>query len=172
MAFEQRGIFIVPHLLWHWTSFLVVSSVVRSHLVTFYIKQRNILITCSNLEPHENDCLYSTSRASDIWMPDFRMLKHPHSFSWVPEQNFFIALFCLIYQKCCVLNQMVLFYHKMHFYIIFFPNVFTPVTVQPTDQLLDHLHMAFKTVLPSKMFSNSWMAAIRTWNCFLLRSNC
>jgi hypothetical protein len=35
-AFEQGGIFIVPHLLWHWTSVFPVSSEGPPHLVAFY----------------------------------------------------------------------------------------------------------------------------------------
>ena len=116
--------------------------------------------------PHENDCL--NSWASDIWMPDFQTLKHPPIFSWVPEQNF--LAFCLIYQKFCVLNPDGPFLPQNAFsYYYFFPLYLLLLLYNPqTNSLI----MAFKTVLPSKMFSNSWMAAIRTWNCFLLRSNC
>jgi hypothetical protein len=35
-AFEQGGIFIVPHLLWHGTSVFPVSSEGPSHAVAFY----------------------------------------------------------------------------------------------------------------------------------------
>jgi hypothetical protein len=35
-AFEQGGIFIVPHLLWHGASFFPVSSEGPPHLVIFY----------------------------------------------------------------------------------------------------------------------------------------
>jgi hypothetical protein len=36
MAFEQGGIFIVPHLLWHGTSVFPVSSEGLPHLVASY----------------------------------------------------------------------------------------------------------------------------------------
>ena len=36
MAFEQGGIFIVPHLLWHGASVFPVSSEGPPHLVAFY----------------------------------------------------------------------------------------------------------------------------------------
>jgi hypothetical protein len=41
-AFEQGGIFIVPHLLWHGTSVFPVSSERPPHLVAFYDTQRDV----------------------------------------------------------------------------------------------------------------------------------
>jgi hypothetical protein len=41
-AFEQGGIFIVPHLLWHGTSVFLVSSEGPSHSITSYDKQRDV----------------------------------------------------------------------------------------------------------------------------------
>jgi hypothetical protein len=40
-AFEQGGIFIVPHLLWHWASVFPVSSELWPHSVAFYDTQGN-----------------------------------------------------------------------------------------------------------------------------------
>jgi hypothetical protein len=41
-AFEQGGIFIVPHLLWHGTSFIFsVLSEEKPHLVASYDTQRD-----------------------------------------------------------------------------------------------------------------------------------
>ena len=41
-AFEQEGIFIVPHLLWHGTSVFPVSSEGPSHSVAFYDTQGDV----------------------------------------------------------------------------------------------------------------------------------
>jgi hypothetical protein len=41
-VFEQGGIFIVPHLLWHGTSVFLVSSEWLPHLVASYHKQRDV----------------------------------------------------------------------------------------------------------------------------------
>jgi hypothetical protein len=41
-AFEQGGIFIVPHLLWHGTSVFPVSSEGPPHLVAFYDTRGNV----------------------------------------------------------------------------------------------------------------------------------
>jgi hypothetical protein len=46
-AFEQGGILIVPHLLWHGPSVFLVSSEVPPHLVAFYDTQGNVEISFS-----------------------------------------------------------------------------------------------------------------------------
>jgi hypothetical protein len=50
-AFEQGGIFIVPHLLWHGTSVFPVSSEGLPHLVASY-DTRGMWRTYSNPDPH------------------------------------------------------------------------------------------------------------------------
>jgi hypothetical protein len=50
-AFEQGGIFIVPHLLWHGTSVFPVSSEGPPHLVASYDPQGMWRIY-SNPDPH------------------------------------------------------------------------------------------------------------------------
>jgi hypothetical protein len=41
-AFEQGGVFIVQHLLWHWTSVFPVSSEGPPHLVASYNTRGNV----------------------------------------------------------------------------------------------------------------------------------
>jgi hypothetical protein len=51
-AFEQGGIFIVPHLLWHGTSVFPVSSEGPPHSVASYDTRGNWRIYNSNPDPH------------------------------------------------------------------------------------------------------------------------
>jgi hypothetical protein len=55
-AFEQGGIFIVSHLLWHGASVFLVSSEGPSHSVASYDTQR-IWRIYSNLDPHGSPLL-------------------------------------------------------------------------------------------------------------------
>jgi hypothetical protein len=50
-AFEQEGIFIVPHLLWHGPSVFPVSSEGPSHSIASSDTRKVMLRTCSNAEP-------------------------------------------------------------------------------------------------------------------------
>jgi hypothetical protein len=52
-AFEQGGIFIVPHLLWHGTSVFPVSSEGLPHSVAYYNTQ-GMWIIYSNPDPHRS----------------------------------------------------------------------------------------------------------------------
>jgi hypothetical protein len=53
-AFEQWGVFIVPHLLWHGTSVFPVSSEGLPYLVASYDTQEDVedLFPYSNPDPH------------------------------------------------------------------------------------------------------------------------
>jgi hypothetical protein len=51
-AFEQGGIFIVPHLLWHRTSVFPVLSEGPPHLVASYTTHEGMWRIYSNPDPH------------------------------------------------------------------------------------------------------------------------
>jgi hypothetical protein len=65
-AFEQGGIFIVPHLLWHGTSAFPVSSEGLPHAVASYDTHVGMRRTYSNSDPHEGTDNMNWSRISLI----------------------------------------------------------------------------------------------------------
>ena len=107
---------------WFWNEFydihrLFFQAMEKSIQILGYPAFRELsFVSKITISVHNKKICVDYSGPSDIRTPDIRMLQYPDDFSW---EQIFLTLFCLIYPEFRVPDPEVCFYHKMHFYIIF-----------------------------------------------------